>query len=221
MSAVLTPPTQPLVRVRPQRYAGPYTIADWVAFEDTQDRKQQLRNGEFVEMAGASYDHNAITGDLYVELAIALRGTGCEALGSDQRVHIDNRNGYYPDIVVVCGEPQIDFAEAIRNPFLIVEVLSPSTAADDRGDKFADYRTRPSLQHYLLIEQTKPSIEHYEKGGSGLWTLVAEHHSLAEILTIRINGDTTISLPLASIYRRVVFPRSELSPEIDTDTDNV
>ena len=183
----------------------PYTVDDWVAFEETKDRKHELRNGVFIEMAGATYAHNAITGDFYVELSLAIRGTGCDTLPSDQRVYIEYTNGVYPDIVVVCGEPEIGAASALYNPFLVVEVLSPSTAAEDRGDKFKKYRSRPTLRHFILVEQHRASVEHLERGASGIWSLVAEHDALDETLTLTING-ATATVPLAAIYRRVAFP---------------
>jgi len=193
----------PKIPLRPT--VGPYTVADWVAFEEGKERKHELRNGEFYEMAGATYDHNVITGDLSVELSIALRGTGCETLPSDQKVYVDNTNGLYPDIVVVCGEPMITPEESLQNPVLIVEVLSPSTAGDDRGAKFAKHRTCPTLRHYLLVEQNEPTIEHFEKGENGIWSLVAEHHTLEETLTLTVSG-ATVQIPLTTIYRRVPFP---------------
>ena len=113
----------------------------------------------------------------------------------------------YPDIVVVCGKPEIGVASALYNPFLVVEVLSPadddrpSTAADDRGSKFAKYRTRPTLTHYVLVEQDQASVEHFERGTNGLWV---QHHDLGETLTLTVNG-APVSVPLAAIYRRVEF----------------
>lgn len=183
---------------------GPYTIDDWNAFEAGKERKHELRNGDFIEMAGATYEHNLISGNIFGELFIALRETDCEVLGSDQKIFISNTNGLYPDIVVVCGDPLIDPIEALQNPVLIVEVLSSSTAADDRGEKFEKYRTRPTLQHYILVEQDRPTVEHFARGETGLWTLVGEYHQRTETLTILLNSQT-IAIPLAAIYRRIDF----------------
>jgi Uma2 family endonuclease len=184
--------------------ASPYTIADWGLFEADKERKHQLRNGEFLEMAGASYEHNVIAGNLFGELYAVLHDTDCQVLGSDQKVYIDNDNGLYPDLVIVCGEPLLHPVEALQNPVLIVEVLSPATAADDRGEKFEKYRTRPTLTHYILVEQSRPSVEHFERGESGHWTLVSEHHALTDTLSLTLGG-ATLTLPLAAIYRRVTF----------------
>ena len=191
-----------------RRTAGPYTVADWLKFEESKDRKHELRNGEYIEMAGAAYEHNVIAGHIFGIFFVALEESDCEVLGSDQKIYIDNKNGLYPDVAIVCGEPMIAPAEALQNPVLIVEVLSPSTAADDRGEKFEKYRTRPTLKHYILTEQHRPSVEHFEKGDNGIWSLVAEHHSLDETLTITLSG-ATITIPLTAIYRRISFPSSE------------
>ncbi|MBC8142877.1 MAG: Uma2 family endonuclease [Armatimonadetes bacterium] len=180
-----------------------YTVDDWVAFEETKDRKHELRNGVFIEMAGATYEHNTIAANLLVALAIAIPET-CQAIGSDQKVHIENTNGLYPDIVVVCGKPEIGVASALYNPLLIVEVLSPSTAGDDRGEKFEKYRTRPTLTHYVLVEQHRASVEHFQRGDNGVWFLAAEHHVIDDTLTVTLAG-ATIAVPLAAIYRRVSF----------------
>lgn len=182
-------------------------MSDWMQFEESKDRKHQLRNGEFVEMAGASFEHNQICHQVERTLGNQLEelGAECFVLGSDQKIYIDDRNGLYPDVVVVWGEPRIAPAEALQNPVLIVEVLSPSTAADDRGEKFEKYRTLETLTHYILVEQSRPSVEHFQKGQNGIWSLVAEHHDLSETLTIPL-AETTISLPLATIYRRIAFP---------------
>ena len=204
-------PPVPQKRVFPRRPQGPHTVADWMAFEAGKVRKHQLRNGEFIEVPGAAFAHNVIVSNVRVELFAALGNADCLILGSDQKIYVDNTNGLYPDVVVTCGDPLIDPSEALQNPVLIVEVLSPSTAADDRGEKFEQYRTRPTLIHYLLVVQDRPTIEHFEKGEHGIWSLVAEHHSLSETLTLTLGG-VTVSLPLAAIYRRVEFADRAAAP---------
>ena len=201
------------------RHATPdshYTVAEWAAFEETKERKHQLREGKFVGMSGATYEHNAITGDFYYALTGAVRAAGCDTLPSDQRIYIANTNGLYPDVVVVCGKPEIGVSSALYNPVLIVEVLSPSTAADDRGDKFAKYRTRPTLKHYVLVEQDRPCVEHFERGENGIWSLVAEHHDVGETLTVTLNG-VAAAVPLADIYRRVSFAPPEVGDDPGSD----
>jgi Uma2 family endonuclease len=194
-------------RTKASPAVGRMTVADWVALERATDKKHELQRGHFVEMGDGTFEHNAISFDFGRALANALEqaSSTCEVLGSDQKVYIRDKDGFYPDMVVVCGEPQIDFEEALTNPVLIVEVLSESTAAKDRGEKFQDYRTIPSLRHYVLVEQTCPFVEHYERQDSGIWSLVAEHGALADTLVLTLGG-ATAAIPLAKIYRRVPFP---------------
>ena len=205
-----------------------YTVADWERFEEGKLHRYQLREGRFIEMPGGTYEHSAIISDFHVALSLAVRAVGCETLPSDQRIYIANEHGLYADICVLCGKPQIGASNTLLNPVLVVEVLSPSTAADDRGDKFAKYRTRPTLSHYVLVEQHKPSVEHYERvprsgepidgGDSGIWSLVAEHHDIAETLTVTLNGGVVL-VPLADMYRRVEF--TEIGTDVaDVETDD-
>lgn len=191
-------------RPRLARVSGPHTFADWVAFERTTQKKFQLIEGEYVEMAGASHEHNLIAFDFARTLADALDAaeTGCELVGSDQKIYVRHKVGYYPDVVVFCSEAQIDFEEGLRNPTVLVEILSESTAAFDRGTKFSDYRTLPSFAHYVLIEQDRVSVEHFAKGDDNLWTLVGEHTALTDFLTLTLGG-ATVTVSLAKIYRRV------------------
>jgi Uma2 family endonuclease len=191
---------------------GRYTVADWASFEASKTRKHELRHGEFIEMAGASLEHNMIAGNLQFLLYGALQVADCTVLGCDQKIYIDERNGLYPDVVVVCGEPRITPAEALQNPLLMAEVLSPSTAADDRGEKFAKYRTIGTLQHYLLVEQLRPSVEYFQRSEGGTWVLVAEHHALNENLSLTL-GNAEFTLPLENIYRRIVFSEADVVPE--------
>ncbi len=193
-----------------------YTVADWEAFETGKLHRYQLREGRFMEMPGGTYEHSVIIGDFGYALTTAVRAVGCETLPSDHRIYIANQHGLYADICVLCGKPEINrVASMLMNPVLIVEVLSQSTAADDRGDKFARYRTRPTLKHYVLVEQHKPSVEHFERGDNGIWSLIAEHHDIAETLILTLNGGT-VAVLLADIYRRVEFAEAEvgvLSPQ--------
>ena len=110
----------------------------------------------------------------------------------------------YPDVVVACGEPRFEdqHVDTLLNPTVIIEVLSDSTAAYDRGDKFAHYRTLESLSDYLLVAQDKPRIEHYRRQADGQWL-----YSAADGLEARIEIPTiACTLHLAEVYDRVTFP---------------
>lgn len=194
-------------RRRPARVIGPHTVADWVTFEHGTDRKHELHNGAYIEMPGGTYEHSAIIYDTGRALGNLLEEAGypCEILGSEQKVFIAENRGYYPDILIVCGQPQIDFAEVLRNPFALIEVLSESTAEFDRGEKFENYRTIESLRHYILVEQYRPYVQHFALRESGEWAIAGEHKTLSDSLRLPL-GDVEIALPLSKIYRRVSFP---------------
>jgi Uma2 family endonuclease len=184
---------------------GVHTVQDWVTWERSQPVKHELHNGELIPMGGGTFEHNAVAMDIAVALTLALEtvGSDCGVLGSDQKVFISERRGYYPDVLVVCGEPQIDFEEALRNPVAVVEVLSDSTEAFDRGEKFQNYRMLESLQHYLLVAPYRPTVEHFVRQDADAWML-STYTSLADSLSLAF-GDKTVSLSLSRIYRRIPF----------------
>ena len=143
----------------------------------TQERQAEFKSeylaGELFAMAGASYTHNLIVANVLSELRNALRGSPCRAVANDQRVLIVETGLYtYPDLVIVCGEPHFsdDHLDTLLNPALIIEVLSPSNEAYDRGEKFAHYRRLNSLSDYVLISQDKMRVEHFTREGER-WVL--------------------------------------------------
>jgi Uma2 family endonuclease len=165
-------------------------------------------------MSGGSFEHAVIIMDTAVTLSIALAaaGNGCDVVGSDLKVYIRDTAGYYPDVTVVCGEPQIDFEETLRNPAAIIEVLSEGTAAFDRGEKFQNYRTIESLRHYILVDQYQCYVEHYERQETGVWSLVGEYSALEDSLILNLGG-AAIQVPLSRVYRRISFGESA-SPDV-------
>lgn len=217
MPDLVATPTEEKINVferrRPILTMGPHTIADWVEFERTTNKKHELRRGEFVEMSGGTSEHSDIIVNLIVAIDSQLAEIGCRVKGSEQKVYIRNKEGCYPDVTVVCGQLQIDFEEALRNPIAIFEVLSNSTEAWDRGEKFENYRTIESLRHYVLVNQYRPLVEHHAVNESGLWTLVGEHKDLSDSLTLELNGKS-VSLPLEKIYRYISF---ELPDDVNTE----
>ncbi|MCG9885892.1 MAG: Uma2 family endonuclease [Cyanobacteria bacterium] len=134
--------------------------------------KHEYSDGEIYAMAGASATHIQIVGNLYAALRNHLRGTGCDLLFSDIKVRIDAKNCfYYPDLIVTCDDRDRENDHYRRFPKLIVEVLSDSTEARDRGDKFEDYSTLDSLQEYVLIAQKKMRVECFRRTDRNRWTL--------------------------------------------------
>jgi len=151
-----------------------YTPEEYVALERQAQCKSEYYAGEICAMAGASRWHNLIVANVIGELRSQLKGRPCTTYPSDMRVKISPTGLYtYPDVTVVCGAAQFEDTQqdTLLNPTLIVEVLSDSTEAYDRGGKFAHYRKLPSLLEYVLIAQTKPHIEHYIRQPDNRWLL--------------------------------------------------
>lgn len=150
-----------------------YTYAEYLAFEQDSGLKHEYEDGEIWAMAGGSRRHNALA--LRVGAAIDnARKAGCSAFQSDQKVRVlATGKATYPDVSVVCGPIQGDPADpsgvTITNPTIIVEVLSPSTEPDDRGNKWQHYQLIPSLQEYVLVSQGAPRVERYRRMPGGTW----------------------------------------------------
>jgi Uma2 family endonuclease len=144
--------------------------AEYLQWEETSPIKHEYRDGEVYAMAGASNTHVIITGNVFAMLRNHLRGSGCQAYIADTKADIESINTYYyPDIIVSCDQKDKAFHNFLRYPCLIIEVLSPSTEAFDRGDKFADYRHLESLQEYVLVSQTRINVEIFRRNSEGQW----------------------------------------------------
>lgn len=154
-----------------------YTPEQYLALEREASYKSEYFSGEIFAMAGASFEHNQITANLMIELGISLRKSPCRPLSQDQRVMVRRTGLYtYPDVLIVCGQPQFtdDHLDTLTNPAAIFEVLSPSTEAYDRGEKFAHYRQIESLTYYGLLSQDQTRVELFQRQDDH-WTLrVAE-----------------------------------------------
>lgn len=134
--------------------------------------KHEYIRGEAYAMAGASDAHVTIAGNLFTLLRNHVRGTGCRVYIAEMKARIEQADVfYYPDVMVTCDERDRTPEDFKRYPRLIVEVLSPTTEAFDRGGKFADYRTLETLQEYVLINQERVSVECFRRNSEGLWVL--------------------------------------------------
>lgn len=158
--------------------------------------KSEYIDGDSIPMAGASTNHNRIKENIAIEIGLCIRGKGCRSYSSDQRVHVPTNSMYaYPDIVVVCGPNQYhdDVHDTLTNPMLLVEVLSPATAALDRGEKFALYRQIPTLQEYVVIDSQYVRAEVFRKNEHGFWFIASEAGTLDR--TIQLESiDLTIAM---------------------------
>lgn len=149
--------------------------AEYLAFERTSETKHEYVNGEVYAMAGGSPEHARLALQFGTLANLALRGRPCAVFSSDARVRIEHtKRATYPDLSIVCGklERAKDDGDAITNPRVIVEVLSDTTEASDRGDKWAHYQHLESLEEYVLVSQHTPRIEVFRRGEQG-WTYEA------------------------------------------------
>ena len=149
-----------------------FTAADYLAWEPAQLDRHEYLDGEVFAMAGADDRHVTVAGNFYIALRQHLSGSPCRTYMSDMRLQVAAANSYfYPDVLVTCSA--LDQASPLvkTEPKLIIEVLSPSTAAYDRGLKFSHYRSLVSLQEYVLIDLDTRSTDCYRKGADGLWVL--------------------------------------------------
>ena len=181
-----------------------YTVEEYLALEREAEHKSEFVNGQILAMSGASRAHNLIVNNVSREVSLQLKGRPCETYSSDMRVQVNDTGMYaYPDVVVVCGEPHFEdtHPETLTNPTVIVEVLSSSTEAYDRGAKFAHYRRLEALQEYVLIAQDRCSVERFARRGRE-W-LFSEAVALSDTVAL-----TSIDcrLALAEVYDRVAFP---------------
>ncbi len=145
---------------------------EYLEAEKSSPVKHEYIQGQIYGMSGASDAHVTITANLVTLLRNHLRGSGCKVYPTDMKVRIESLNiFYYPDLMVTCNRDDTNLDYFKRHPCLIIEILSPSTEAFDRGDKFSNYRELESLQEYVLVNQTRPSVECFRRNSEGLWVL--------------------------------------------------
>jgi len=179
------------------------TFDEWLEGERANvEGRSEFVNGEVFAMTGASLTHNAIVSNINREISIQLKGRPCQVYANDLKVFIRSaKAGKYPDLVALCGDPELldDRRDVLLNPSLIVEVLSESTEAYDRGDKFALYRQLPSLQEYLLVSQNRVGIELYSRGADGRWILT-DYTALDDRVPL---ASIDCTLALAEVYDKL------------------
>ena len=177
-----------------------HTYEDYVRFEGESQTRHEYINGDIVAMAGGSPDHAGVTANVIAALSLQLRGRPCRVFSPDLKIRIAIANvATYPDVSVVCGHPELDPEDAnghtILNPVLIVEVLSPSTAAYDLGEKFGFYKLIPSLREYVVIDHAEPRMAVWRRGPHEVWS--ADEITSGEARLVSID----CTLALAEIYR--------------------
>lgn len=179
-----------------------FDFAAYMDWEAQQPERHEWVDGEIFAMTGARDAHNQIAGNLYMALRVALRGTPCRAFISDMKLHVEAADAvFYPDVLVTCDardrRPEADLAK--RHPLLIVEVLSDSTAAYDRGRKFELYRRLQELQEVLFIAQDRMQLDLFRRNGQGRWELYPAAEG--EVLRLESVG---LDLAVAQVYQDVL-----------------
>jgi Uma2 family endonuclease len=191
-----------------------FTVDEYLVLERAAEQRHFYFDGEIFSMAGESGEHGDITANIVIALGSQLKGKPCRARTKDTRVRSgpilqagDSMRGMfsYPDVVVICGEPEYydDNRDIVLNPTAIIEVLSPSTEDFDRGDKFTRYQTyNPTLKYNLLVAQDRPLIEQFTRQADGSW--LPQSYSGLDV-SVAITSIESI-LRLADVYYRVRFP---------------
>jgi Uma2 family endonuclease len=193
-----------------------HTLEEYLALERESDERLEFWNGQIFAMSGGTLNHERVMGNAFDSFRAQLRGTECSVFGSNMQIKVPSALPYrYADGSVVCGKVEVERFNGVNlllNPGLIHEVLSPSTEAYDRGDKFTHYKSIPSLREYLLIAQHRPHVTHYVKQDDSSWRY-AEINGLDGSVDLPSLG---ITLKLSDIYQDVEFedgsgPRTLLS----------
>jgi Uma2 family endonuclease len=181
----------------------PYlTPEEYLQMEETSQIKHEYIDGQAYAMAGASDPHLTIAGNLFVLLRLHLRGSGCRVYMSDMKAQIQSINRFfYPDVMVTCDERDRATPTYKQYPCLIIEVLSDSTEAFDRGDKFADYQQIESLQEYVLVNTKRQRVECFRRSSEGLWILrsYTSESPLVQLESVNFEGT------MADVYEDVTF----------------
>jgi Uma2 family endonuclease len=182
-----------------------FTPEEYFAWEEQQLERHEYLDGEVYAMSGGSINHSEIAVNFVTILKNHLRGSGYKTLSSDVRVNIFQSDNYvYPDISVTCDDRDKLTPQYITYPCLIVEVLSPSTEAYDRGNKFRMYRRNPNLKDYVLVDVSKVAIDLYRKDDAGNWYILNyEDGDSIELKSI----DLTFSIE--QVYEDIIFLASE------------
>lgn len=182
-----------------------YTLEEYLELDRTSEERFEFWDGEVFCMSGASQAHDRILVNCIVALSAKLDAAKCRVFSSDMRIKVPSAPPYrYADISALCGKAEfkeIGGVDALINPMLIVEVLSPSTEAYDRGDKFTHYTSIPTLREYLLVAQHRPHVTRLLRQDDGTWN----HSQVNDLESSVYLNSLDCELPLSEIYLGVVF----------------
>jgi Uma2 family endonuclease len=193
-----------------------FTIEEYLRFEEQAEQRHEYHNGNVIPMSGGTIEHNQIAGNLFRSIGNTLIESGkkCLVLSSDMKIWIDAAQRFvYPDVTVLCDEPHFykDRRDAIANPLLLVEVLSESTEAYDRGKKFERYGSLSSLREYVLVSQSEPAVEVFfrDHDRPDDW----QYHRATGLDALIQLQAISCELSLKEIYHLVTFPPPEEEKE--------
>jgi Uma2 family endonuclease len=177
------------------------TPTEYLEWEEQQELRYEYIDGEIYAMTGGTLNHSKIGGNFYYLLQTHLRGGSCQVLNSDAKVQIVESNDYvYPDVSVTCDERDRSATKFISHPCMIVEVLSPSTKAYDRWEKFNLYRRSKALQDYVLVDTDRVEVALYSKNDRGKWEITSYlAGDLVELKSINL------TFPIEQLFEGIVI----------------
>ena len=192
--------------VAAREYLPRFTPEEYFVWEERQLERHEYINGEVYAMSGGTVIHSQIASNFNRLLGNHLRGSGCKTLNSDCRVNVLGMDKYvYPDTSVTCDERDKTTTQYITHPCLIVEVLSPSTEAYDRGNKFKMYRRNPSLQEYVLVSTDVIEIELFRKIDTEDWRII--NYQAGDSMELK---SVNLTFLIDEIYEDIVFPDQKI-----------
>ncbi|MCM0593072.1 MAG: Uma2 family endonuclease [Gloeotrichia echinulata IR180] len=197
------------MQVTEQRY---YTPEEYLELEEAANYKSEYIDGQIIPMAGGTTNHNQIALNLSSELNFAFKKQNYRVFMADVRLWIPQKRTYtYPDVMILAGEPEFfnNRQDIILNPQVIIEVLSKSTKGYDREEKFQAYRTIPSFQEYLLIDQNRIHVEQFSKTGKKQWTLQEYDEEDEKISLVTV----PFEMNFLDLYNKVTFEPVESEGE--------
>jgi len=178
-----------------------FTPEEYFAWEERQLERHEYIDGEVYAMSGGTQNHSDIAGNFLTLLKSHLRGGGCKTFNSDLRIKIFESDKYvYPDLSVTCDDRDKSTPQYITHPCSIVEVLSPSTEAYDRGNKFKLYRKNPSLRDYVLVDANKTAIDLYRKDELGNWNII--NYEAGDAIELK---SINLTFQIEQVYEDIIF----------------
>jgi len=181
------------------------TPEEYFAWEEQQLFRHEYLNGQVYAMSGGTINHSEIALNLGTLLKTHMRGSGCKVLNSDARVNILKTTDYvYPDLSITCDDRDKITTQYITYPCLVIEVLSPSTEAYDRGNKFKMYRRNPQLQEYLLVDSEKIAIDLFRRTGPDTWQIIS--YQAGDAVELK---SVNLTLPIEAIYEDIAFEAAD------------